>query len=147
MRVTDVGVLADDPAVERLIALGRRKGRLTFDDIRDNLPIATMSEAAIAQAIARLEQAEIAIDLDPEIADSPPHGSAASLPAELPVVPDAAAEMVSSKDEDAAQSIVLMERPNLAAAAPARWTSGWRAFATLAVIAALLLAGMLLTLP
>ena len=63
MKASGVGMLADDPAVDGLIALGRRKGHLSFEDLRTGLPIASMSVAAIAAAVSRVEQAGILIDV------------------------------------------------------------------------------------
>ena len=73
MKATNADLLADDPAVERLVAAGRRRGYVTFEELRQALPIATMSEAAIAQAVSRLEQAGIIIDVDDELVE-PAHG-------------------------------------------------------------------------
>ena len=73
MKASNADMLADDPAVERLVALGRRRGYVTFDDLRQALPIATMSEAAIAQAVSRLEQAGIIIEVDEELVEPAHH--------------------------------------------------------------------------
>ena len=66
MKATGVGVFADHPAVDGLIALGRRKGHLSFEDLRTGLPIADMSAAAIAAAVSRLEHAGILIEVEDE---------------------------------------------------------------------------------
>ena len=79
MRTTSPTMLAD-PAVDRLVTLARRRGRLTFEDLRANLPIATMSETAIAQAVARLEQAGVVIDVDEDVLE-PVHGQTEPPPA------------------------------------------------------------------
>lgn len=67
MRASSSDVFGTDPVVDRLIALGRSKGSLTFEDLRRNLPIANMSGVEIAEAVARLEEAGIAIDVDDEL--------------------------------------------------------------------------------
>src|SRR6185295_12393604 len=51
-------------AVDRLMQLGRRRGGLEIDDIRQALPIDTMTIEEVADVVARLEEAGISVDID-----------------------------------------------------------------------------------
>jgi Sigma-70 factor, region 1.1 len=51
-------------AVDRLIQLGRRRGGLQIDDIRQALPVDTMTIEELADVVARLEEAGIAVEID-----------------------------------------------------------------------------------
>ena len=53
---------SDTPA--RLVALGRRKGHLTNQDLEAALPVATMSPEDIALVVVHLEEAGVLVDLD-----------------------------------------------------------------------------------
>ena len=83
MKASNSGMLTDDPAVERLVALGQRKGHLTFDDLRTALPIDSMSGAAIAAAISRVEAAGILIEVEEELLE-PVHGRSEQEPSRPP---------------------------------------------------------------
>jgi hypothetical protein len=51
-------------AVDRLIQLGRRRGGLEIDDIRQALPIDTMTIDELADVVARLDEAGISVEID-----------------------------------------------------------------------------------
>jgi Sigma-70 factor, region 1.1 len=51
-------------AVDRLMQLGRRRGGLQIDDIRQALPVDTMTIEELADVVARLEEAGIAVEID-----------------------------------------------------------------------------------
>jgi hypothetical protein len=51
-------------AVDRLIQLGRRRGGLEIDDIRQALPIDTMTIEELADVVAHLEEAGISVEID-----------------------------------------------------------------------------------
>jgi hypothetical protein len=51
-------------AVDRLMQLGRRRGGLEIDDIRQALPIDTMTIEELADVMARLEKAGISVEID-----------------------------------------------------------------------------------
>ena len=51
-------------AVDRLMQLGRRRGALEIDDIRQALPIDTMTIEEVADVVARMEEAGISVDID-----------------------------------------------------------------------------------
>jgi MFS superfamily sulfate permease-like transporter len=51
-------------AVDRLIQLGRRQGGLEIEDIRQALPIDTMTIEELADVVARLEEAGISVEID-----------------------------------------------------------------------------------
>jgi len=57
----------DDVATRTLMELGRRQGRVSTDDFRRLLPIASMSSEEIANLVLRLEERGIAVDLDPTL--------------------------------------------------------------------------------
>jgi Sigma-70 factor, region 1.1 len=44
--------------------LGRRRGGLQIDDIRQALPVDTMTIEELADVVARLEEAGIAVEID-----------------------------------------------------------------------------------
>ena len=50
--------------VDRLIQLGRRQGGLEIEDIRQALPIDTMTIEELADVVARLEEAGISVEID-----------------------------------------------------------------------------------
>ena len=52
-------------AVDRLMDLGRRRGGLEIDDIRQALPVDTMTAEELADVLARLEEAGISVEIDP----------------------------------------------------------------------------------
>jgi hypothetical protein len=62
----------DRNSLERLIALGRRKGRLTNQDLEEALPVDHMSAEDIALMVVHLEEAGIPVDLDDTLLDT--HG-------------------------------------------------------------------------
>ena len=51
-------------AVDRLMQLGRRRGGLHIDDIRQVLPVDTMTIEELADVVSRLEEAGIAFEID-----------------------------------------------------------------------------------
>jgi Sigma-70 factor, region 1.1 len=51
-------------AIDRLMQRGRRRGGLEIDDIRQTLPIDTMTIEEVADVVARLEEAGIWVDID-----------------------------------------------------------------------------------
>ena len=51
-------------AVDRLMQLGRRQGGLEIDDIRQALPIDTMTIEELADVMTRLEEAGISVEID-----------------------------------------------------------------------------------
>lgn len=73
------------PALEYLMRLGRRRGALDIDDIRQVLQVDTMSLDDLADAVSRLEDAGISVEIDPALLTrrrrerSPPEATLASL--------------------------------------------------------------------
>jgi hypothetical protein len=65
-------------AVDRLMQLGRRRGGLEIDDIRQALPIDTMTIEELADVVARLEEAGISVEIDPGLLT--PHHRKMALP-------------------------------------------------------------------
>jgi hypothetical protein len=59
--------MISDNDFDRLIELGRRKGRLDIDDIKEMMPIDTMTTEDLAGLVILLEEHGIAIELDPEL--------------------------------------------------------------------------------
>ena len=51
-------------AIDRLMQLGRRRGGLEIDDIRQALPVDTMTVEELADVMARLEEAGISAEID-----------------------------------------------------------------------------------
>ena len=52
---------------DRLLELGRRRGALQSDDIRQALPVDTMTIEEIVDVLTRLEEAGIAVEIDPAL--------------------------------------------------------------------------------
>ncbi|HEY0525385.1 MAG TPA: RNA polymerase sigma factor region1.1 domain-containing protein [Stellaceae bacterium] len=76
----------NEAALGELTAIGRRQGRLGLDDVKRVLPVDRMSAEELAEAMARLEDAGIEVDLDPDLLrpryDAAPPLPAAAAPAE-----------------------------------------------------------------
>ena len=54
-------------ALEYLMRLGRQRGALDIDDIRQVLQVDTMSMEDLVDAVARLEDAGISVEIDPAL--------------------------------------------------------------------------------
>ncbi|GEP07308.1 RNA polymerase sigma factor region1.1 domain-containing protein [Methylobacterium oxalidis] len=54
----------DRSSLDRLIALGRGSGRISVDELRTHLPIASLSPEDIALLVLELEEAGVEVDLD-----------------------------------------------------------------------------------
>ena len=54
-------------ALEHLMRLGRQRGALDIDDIRQVLQVDTMSMEDLADAVVRLEDAGISVEIDPAL--------------------------------------------------------------------------------
>lgn len=54
----------DKAALDRLMALGRRRGHLTTGDLESELPISAMAPDEIALVIVHLEEAGIPVEVD-----------------------------------------------------------------------------------
>lgn len=77
----------NEAAIDELTAIGRRQGRLGLDDVKRVLPVDRMSAEELAEAMARLEDAGIEVDLDPALLRprydaAPPPPAVAAAPAE-----------------------------------------------------------------
>jgi hypothetical protein len=59
--------MISDNDFDRLIALGRHKGSIDVDDIKEMMPVETMTTEDLAGLVILLEEHGIAIDLDPEL--------------------------------------------------------------------------------
>jgi hypothetical protein len=62
----EASMIADND-FDRLVALGRRKGRLDIDDIKGTMSVEAMTTEDVAGLVILLEEHGIAIDLDPEL--------------------------------------------------------------------------------
>lgn len=56
--------MIDSDTLARLVALGRRKGHLTNQDLEAALPVDIMSPEDIALVVVHLEEAGVSVDLD-----------------------------------------------------------------------------------
>jgi hypothetical protein len=52
---------------DRLVEMGRRRGALQSDDLRQALPVDTMTTEEIVDVVTRLEDAGIAVEIDPAL--------------------------------------------------------------------------------
>ncbi len=56
--------MIDSGTLARLVALGRRKGHLTNQDLEEALPVDTMSAGDIALVVVHLEETGVPVELD-----------------------------------------------------------------------------------
>lgn len=97
----------NEAALDELVNLARRRGRISMDDVRQVLPIDSMTVEDIARIVARLDEAGFELDIDPSldategkttVSETP----AAELdPALLPEIPQT--KSVSEKPVDLSQ--------------------------------------------
>jgi hypothetical protein len=81
-------------AVDRLIQLGRRRGGLEIDDIRQALPIDSMTIEELADVTARLEEAGISVEIDARLLA--PHHQKMALPEMKPAPPSVPSERATT---------------------------------------------------
>lgn len=80
----------DSSTLNRLVALGQSKGRLTTEDLADALPVGSMSADDVALVVVHLEDAGIPVELDEHLlADRPgrPPGEAGAFELTSPQAP------------------------------------------------------------
>lgn len=77
----------DRSSLDRLIALGRGSGRISVDELRTHLPIASLSPEDIALLVLELEEAGVEVDLDALLA-APGQAASDIPPAALPARSD-----------------------------------------------------------
>ena len=53
--------------LEHLVELGRRKGRITTADVRQAMPVSSMTVEEVAKIVLELERAGIEVDLEPAL--------------------------------------------------------------------------------
>jgi hypothetical protein len=64
----------DDVAFRRLVDLGRDKGFVTLDQVKEALPIDRMGQRELAETLDRLEQSGVSVELDEELTARPRNG-------------------------------------------------------------------------
>ena len=90
----------DKTSLDRLVALGRKSGRLTTENLRDVLPIAAMSANDIALVVVHLEDAGIPVELEDSLLTEPKRPQpAATQGAEIVPLPDRSGSPRSSTSE------------------------------------------------
>lgn len=127
----------DKAALDRLMALGRRRGHLTTGDLESELPIAAMAPDEIALVIVHLEEAGIPVEVDAallagESRPTPPGEGGIILPARPADLPPAAPAPLVGSGAPAAPS--APDDHGQAAAPPARGSHRAVAIAGLLVI-------------
>jgi hypothetical protein len=134
----------DKAALERLMALGRRRGHLTTGDLESELPVGGMEPDEIALVIVHLEEAGIPVDVDAALL------AGERRPAALP--PDDAGLVLPNPPVEApptlfagAEGAAAPVRPAPDAATPAsgRWSYAHLAVAIAGAAVLLLLAAFL----
>ena len=90
--------------LDRLTEIGRQRGRVTIEDIRTIVPLDALSVTELAQILARLEEAGVTIDIDPQLLAS---DGKMPLPSahELPLPENKAASAPMDRFEILARSI------------------------------------------
>jgi len=61
------GTTVARPNLDRLIALGRRRGSLTVDDLDKNLALETLSRSQLADILKAIENAGVSVEIDPAL--------------------------------------------------------------------------------
>jgi len=90
----------DKTSIDRLVALGRKSGRLTTENLRDVLSIETMSADDIALVVVHLEDAGIPVELEDSLLTEPKRPQpAATQGAEIVPLPDRSRKPRSSTSE------------------------------------------------
>jgi hypothetical protein len=123
-----------DAEIGRALALGRRRGSLTTEEIAALLPLDRMTPEEIAEVVLRLEDGGVEVHLDPAFLrprdDRPEPPPASALPLDAPAMPgrDAAAGLVPP-----------LVPPPLPTAPPNRVGKRWVTSAVLAMIVILCL--------
>jgi hypothetical protein len=104
-------MMIPDNEFDRLIALGRSKGSLGIDDIKEAMPVESMTTEDLAGLVILLEEHGIAIDLDPELLrpnSGPPRPLASPAdapPPDIPsIVPDGNATIIAAPAHPAHES-------------------------------------------
>lgn len=62
----------DRTTLDRLIDIGRRKGHLTTEDLRESLPVESMSADDIALVVVHLEELGVAVELEDSLISPDP---------------------------------------------------------------------------
>jgi hypothetical protein len=57
----------DDVTLDRLIKLGRQRGSVSTEDLREGLPLDVMTVEEISNIIDRLEEADVRVEIDPTL--------------------------------------------------------------------------------
>lgn len=129
----------DKGALERLEALGRRRGHLTTGDLEGELPVSGMTPEDIALVIVHLEERGIPVEVDPELLTGERRPTAASPEPGL-LLPDPAPgpfPVVGS-----AQAAGLAPMPG-ATAEPGGARGGWGSTHTAVAVAGLVVVALL----
>ncbi|MGE7415729.1 RNA polymerase sigma factor region1.1 domain-containing protein [Methylobacterium tarhaniae] len=109
----------DRTTLDRLVALGRSRGGLTPDDLRQALPVDRMSAEDIAMVLIELEEAGVPVDPDEALLQPgrplPPSGAF-----RLPDPPAPAAAPAPAPEAPAAVTAPPAPSPRRAAPGPAR---------------------------
>jgi len=97
--------------LDRLVELGRRRGRLTSEDLRTALPVERMAPEDIALVVLELEDAGVDVQVDDNLLARP--GSPAPAP-DLPVID------LPGTAPPRGEALSPAPTPGVAAAAPGR---------------------------
>jgi hypothetical protein len=124
---------------QSLVDVGRRKGGLSTHDIQQVLPVEAMSADELAQTIARLEDMNIPVELDPSL-QTPDHRSPPPLGrVREAVLPPGRTDASASPRQRADSGGAAVGNGGRAARADARNTAGKAIWPLLAGIALVLL--------
>ncbi|HLL58264.1 MAG TPA: RNA polymerase sigma factor region1.1 domain-containing protein [Allosphingosinicella sp.] len=117
----------DKAALERLMALGRRRGHLTTGDLESELPVHAMASDEIALVIVHLEEAGIPVEVDAALLTGAPR-SAALRPDEPSIIlpdRDTSAPPVSLAADATGAAPVRAAAEPIAEHAATRGTTHW----------------------
>lgn len=122
--------------IDRLMQLGQRRGRLEIDDVRQALPVDTMTTTELADVLARLEEDGISVEIDASLLTSH-HGKMSSPVSKPAIVPSRRAATDDDRLSILASSIKAARTSSNAPGGPVRPYS--KKSGTIFVVAAALL--------
>jgi hypothetical protein len=136
----------DSSTLDRLIALGRKQGHLTNQDLEANLPIASMNAEEIALIVVHLEETGIPVELDDSlISPNAKQTSSSARSAEIIPFPDRAAAARMKRRTAPLQKVHPSQPDAVRSTQPGKRSAHW-AVALAGLLVLVLLIGLVMML-